>query len=85
MKIEFNNLTDILNYMSARGWQFVTELNYDRHTLPSEEGCLFPGGGKNKDFDSIQTNSNSIAAYILTDRRIFIKKNQENTLKSTSQ
>ena len=28
-KIEFNNLTDILNYMSARGWQFVTELNYD--------------------------------------------------------
>ena len=30
-KIEFNNLTDILNYMSARGWQFVTELNYDGH------------------------------------------------------
>ena len=29
-KIEFNNLTDILNYMSARGWQFVTELTYDR-------------------------------------------------------
>lgn len=31
-KIEFNNLTDILNYMSARGWQFVTELTY--------EGCI---------------------------------------------
>lgn len=31
MKIEFNNLTDILNYMSARWLQFVTELNYDRH------------------------------------------------------
>lgn len=31
MKIEFNNLTDILNYMSARWWQFVTELNYDVH------------------------------------------------------
>ena len=30
-KIEFNNLTDILNYMSSRGWQFVTELNYDVH------------------------------------------------------
>lgn len=30
-KIEFNNLTDILNYMSARGWQFVTELTYDGH------------------------------------------------------
>ncbi len=30
-KIEFNNLTDILNFMSARGWQFVTELNYDGH------------------------------------------------------
>ena len=30
-KIEFNNLTDILNYMSARGWQFVTALNYDNH------------------------------------------------------
>ena len=30
-KIEFNNLTDILNYMSARGWQFVTELDYDGH------------------------------------------------------
>ena len=30
-KIEFNNLTDILNCMSARGWQFVTELNYDGH------------------------------------------------------
>lgn len=29
---------------------------------------------KNKDFDSIQTNSNDIAAYILTDRRLFIKK-----------
>ena len=30
-KIEFNNLTDILNYISARGWQLVTELNYDGH------------------------------------------------------
>lgn len=30
-KIEFNNLTDILNYMSERGWQFVTEFNYDGH------------------------------------------------------
>lgn len=30
-KIEFNNLTDILNYMSARWLQFVTELNYDGH------------------------------------------------------
>lgn len=31
MKIEFNNLTDILNYISARWWKFVTELNYDGH------------------------------------------------------
>lgn len=38
---------------------------------------------KNKDFDSIQTNSNAIAAYILTDRRLFIKKSG-NILKSTS-
>ena len=29
-KIEFNNLTDILNYMSERGWQFVTALSYDK-------------------------------------------------------
>lgn len=40
---------------------------------------------ENNDFDSIQTNSNAIAAYLLTDRRLFIKKNQENTLKGTSQ
>lgn len=31
LRDENNNLTDILNYMSARGWQFVTELNYDGH------------------------------------------------------
>ena len=31
MKIEFNNLTDILNYMSERGRRFVTEFNYDGH------------------------------------------------------
>lgn len=29
-KIEFNNLTDILNYMSARGWEFVTVTYYDK-------------------------------------------------------
>ena len=39
---------------------------------------------KSKDFDSIQTNSNDIAAYLLTDRRLFIKKNHENTLKIKS-
>lgn len=26
--INFNNITDILNYMSARGWQLVTTLYY---------------------------------------------------------
>lgn len=31
MKIEFNNLTYILNYISERGRRFVTELNYDGH------------------------------------------------------
>ena len=31
-KIEFNNLTDILNYMSARGWQFVTALYDDKES-----------------------------------------------------
>lgn len=30
-KIEFNNFTDILNYMSARGWQFVTALYDDQN------------------------------------------------------
>ena len=30
--IYFNNTTDILNYMSARGWQLVTTLFYDRCT-----------------------------------------------------
>ena len=28
--INFNNITEILNYMSARGWQLVTTLYYDR-------------------------------------------------------
>ena len=36
-KIEFNNLTDILNYMSARGWQFVTELTYDGLRLDTDK------------------------------------------------
>lgn len=29
-KIEFNNLIDILNYMSKRGWEFVTIAEYDK-------------------------------------------------------
>ena len=46
-KIEFNNLTDILNYMSARGWQFVTELNYDGHIhYLLKKDVSSPGGGK---------------------------------------
>lgn len=38
-KIEFNNLTDILNYMSDRGWQFVTALHYNNciHYLLKKE------------------------------------------------
>lgn len=28
-KIEFNNLTDIVNYMSKRGWEFVTIATYN--------------------------------------------------------
>ena len=28
-KIEFNNLTDILNYMSKRGWEFMSTAYYD--------------------------------------------------------
>ncbi len=29
-KIEFNNLTDILNYMSKRGWDFVSVVTFDK-------------------------------------------------------
>lgn len=29
-KIEFNNLTDILNYMSKRGWEFVSVTYQDK-------------------------------------------------------
>lgn len=58
-KIEFNNLTDILNYMSARGWQFVTELNYDGHIHYLLKKDVSSRRRQSKDFASIQTNSNT--------------------------
>ena len=38
-KIEFNNLTDILNYMSKRGWDFVSVVTFDKtiHYLLKKE------------------------------------------------
>ena len=63
--------------MSARGLKLVTELNYDGniHYLLKKDSSS--QRMQNKDFDSIQTNSNDIAAYLLTDRRLFIKKNRK--------
>ena len=84
-KVEFSNLTDILKCMSARGLKLVTELNYDGHIHYLLKKDSSSQRMQNKVFDSIQTNSNDIAAYLLTDRWLFIKKNQENTLKITSQ
>ena len=60
--------------MSARGLKLVTELNYDGHIHYLLKKDASSPRMQNKDFDSIQTNSNDIAAYLLTDRRLFIKK-----------
>ena len=61
--------------MSERGWQFVTELNYYVHIHHRmKKDASSHRRRKNKDFDSIHTNSNAIAAYILTDRRILLKE-----------
>ena len=70
--------------MSAREWKLVTELNFAGHIHYILKKDSSSQRMQNKDFDSIQTNSNDIAAYLLTDRRLFIK-NQENTLKIKSQ
>ena len=73
-KVEFSNLTDILKCMSERGLKLVTELNYDGHIHYLLKKDSSSQRMQNKDFDSIQANSNDIAAYLLTDRRLFIKK-----------
>ena len=70
-KIEFNNLTDILNYMSARGWQFVTELNYDGHIHYLLKKDVSSQEGQSKDFASIQINRNTIAAHHFIDGWLF--------------
>lgn len=61
-KIEFNNLIDILNYMSKRGWEFVTIAEYDKciSTSLSERWYLLRRR-QSKDSASIQTNSNTIS------------------------
>ena len=63
--------------MSARGLKLVTELNFDGHIHYLLKKDSSSQRMQNKDFDSIQTNSNDIAAYLLTDRRLFIKKNRK--------
>ena len=74
-KIEFNNLTDILNYMSARGWQFVTELNYDGHIhYLLKKDVSSPEEAKQGLRFGYRQIAMQIAAYPLADRRLFYKK-----------